>query len=85
LFVETSTVLQFDDVHSSEGIKVSVYNIVLRYEHGNEEGKEQDVEYEYKQCDEYGTLLCVQIEFLLTVQTIEDVLEHLKEGRLLFL
>ena len=83
--VITSAILQFDDVHSSEGIQVSVHKLVSVDEHGDEEGQEQNVEYEHEQGDENGTLFRVLVEFLLPIQTVEDVLEHLEECRFLFL
>ena len=54
--VITVRVLQFDDVHSSNSIKVGPYRLVSVDEHGNQKAEKQDVENEYKQRNENLTL-----------------------------
>ena len=47
-FIIAVGVLQLDDVHSSESIKVGPYKLVFVDEHGNQEAEEQNVEDEHK-------------------------------------
>jgi hypothetical protein len=79
-FVVAVGVLQLDDVHSSECLKVGPYKLVSVDEHGNQEAQKEHIENEYEKSDkDFSLRELITAEVLFTVETIEDIKDNLEE------
>lgn len=73
-FIIAVGILQFDDVHPSESIKVGPNKFVFVDEHGNQETEEQNVEDEHKQRNK--NLSCWELilgKVLLSIESVKNI------------
>lgn len=79
--IKTGAILQLDNVHSAQSVKVLEYDFVSVNEHSDQEAQKQNVEDVDEEGNEYLSFRVGEIiEVLLTIETIKDVEDDLEEG-----